>query len=129
SDYGGVGNQVAVCAYGGEITASFDAVEEAIWSTGVVSKAMADANPQVHPGDHVYIGAVGTSMATPEASGLAALVKSRNPSLRAPQISEALKHGARDVAAPGSDVQTGAGVLDFQATLTSVSTGSVAVAD
>jgi thermitase len=127
SDYGGSGNQVGVCAYGGEINATFDAVEEAIWSTGVVSKAMSDGDPSLHPGDHVYMGAVGTSMASPNAAGLAALVKSRNPSLSPAQIFAAMRSGARDVGPPGVDVQTGAGVLDFQATLAEVSTSSVAV--
>lgn len=42
------------------------------------------------PGSQRYIGASGTSMATPVVAGAAALIKQMNPSFKAPQIKQAL---------------------------------------
>jgi subtilisin family serine protease len=53
----------------------------------------------------------GTSAAAPQAAGLAALYLSRYPQNTVQQVREALRTAARDVAAPGHDVETGFGVL------------------
>ena len=54
----------------------------------------------------------GTSMATPGAAGLAALVKSVNPSLKATQIADILKKSADDLGAAGRDDQYGSGRIN-----------------
>lgn len=54
----------------------------------------------------------GTSMATPGVAGLAALVKSVNPSLTATQIGDILKKSADDLGASGRDDQFGSGRIN-----------------
>jgi subtilisin family serine protease len=53
----------------------------------------------------------GTSAASPQAAGLAALWMSRHPQWTANQVRAALRSSAMDVADPGHDVETGYGVL------------------
>jgi len=62
----------------------------------------------------------GTSAAAPHAAAIAALVKSANPSLSAPQIRAALASTALDIGAAGIDRDSGAGLLDAFAAVQAV---------
>jgi len=57
----------------------------------------------------------GTSMATPHVSGIAALVRSRNPQWSAVQVREAIEKTCRDLGAPGKDAVYGYGLVDAAA--------------
>jgi len=82
------------------------------------------------PGDHVPIAAPlpvdptgyrtgsGTSFSAPIVSGAAAWVWTVRPALDALQLSEVMRRSARDLGAPGFDVDTGFGMLDVPAALT-----------
>ena len=59
-----------------------------------------------------YQAISGTSMAAPHAAGVAALVRSANPSLTAPEVEGILRASAVDVGPPGLDNQTGDGLVD-----------------
>ncbi len=54
----------------------------------------------------------GTSMATPHAAGVAALVRSINPGLDRVKVRALLRDEARDLGAPGYDTKFGAGLVD-----------------
>ncbi len=59
----------------------------------------------------------GTSAAAPHAAAIAALMKSANPTFTPAQIRTALISSAIDIMAPGTDVVSGAGIIDaFSAT-------------
>jgi serine protease len=58
-------------------------------------------------GDHAQFS--GTSMASPHASGVAALVTGKNPSLTPDQVRQVLRSSADDKGAPGWDPQYGYG--------------------
>jgi len=59
----------------------------------------------------------GTSMAAPHASGIAALMRSVNPSLTSDQIRSMLQSGADDIDAPGFDDFTGHGRVNAHASV------------
>lgn len=75
------------------------------------------------PGDFIYSSMPngryeymsGTSMATPQVAGIAALLKSTNPALKAPQIEQLLLRTAKDLGAPGEDTDFGRGRVDAAA--------------
>lgn len=56
----------------------------------------------------------GTSMAAPEVSGIVAMMCSVNPNLGIKEVKEILKNTATDIGTPGSDIYTGAGVVNAQ---------------
>ncbi|MFC1849003.1 S8 family serine peptidase [candidate division CSSED10-310 bacterium] len=128
SDFGGATGSytdVDVCAFGGEINAAGDGIEEGIWSTYVVS--VAGAGNGYNAGDSVYAGAVGTSMATPEVAGLAGLVKSMNPNLSAAQVYNYMRDGAVDIGAPGWDEETGYGKFNLELTLAPLASATASI--
>ena len=53
----------------------------------------------------------GTSAATPQAAGLAALLRSRHPDWPAERVRETLLHACRDLGPPGHDAETGFGLI------------------
>lgn len=59
----------------------------------------------------------GTSMATPHVSGIAAAVWSHDPTCKARDIRALLDFTAHDIDAPGRDVDTGYGFVDYAAAL------------
>ncbi|MBI2569953.1 MAG: S8 family serine peptidase [Candidatus Schekmanbacteria bacterium] len=124
SDYGGDHAQVDVTAFGGDFVGAGPRLEltEVIWSTWVIDAATAAASDgKYEAGQHVYGGAIGTSMAAPEVAALAALVRSVRPELAPDDVASLITGGARDLLAPGWDVETGAGQVDFLTTLAAAS--------
>ncbi|MBF5045356.1 MULTISPECIES: S8 family serine peptidase [Myxococcaceae] len=69
----------------------------------------------VHPVD--YASFSGTSMAVPHVSGVAALVWSARPGLRADQVRTLLEASARDLGEPGRDPAYGFGLVQARAAL------------
>lgn len=69
--------------------------------------------------DYDYIS--GTSMASPVAAGLGALVISRNPTYTPAQVEQVIKDNAEDKGAPGRDDYYGYGRINALNTLTNVS--------
>jgi len=63
----------------------------------------------IENGDYGFMS--GTSMATPTATGIAALVWSNHPSCTGEEIRSALKASAEDGGAPGNDVYFGYGMV------------------
>lgn len=75
--------------------------------------AASSASIAVVPGDYGYMS--GTSMATPAAAGVAALVWSNHPSCTGTQIRNALKATAEDAGSAGHDVYFGNGIVKAKA--------------
>lgn len=71
-----------------------------------------------------YDYASGTSMATPEVAGLAALILSIKPSLNAEQVAQLIYENAKDIQSPGWDEFTGYGRIDVYKTLDAARMGS-----
>ncbi|TSC90951.1 MAG: peptidase S8 and S53 subtilisin kexin sedolisin [Candidatus Berkelbacteria bacterium Licking1014_96] len=65
-----------------------------------------------------YCRMSGTSMATPHAAGLAALVLSINPSMTPDQVQTAMQNGADDLGAPGKDIYFGYGRINAANSIT-----------
>jgi len=65
-----------------------------------------------------YYTADGTSMACPHAAGVAALVRSLDPTLTASQVRQMVRAGTVDLGTPGWDFQFGDGRLDAYGALT-----------
>lgn len=65
-----------------------------------------------------YCRMSGTSMATPHAAGLAALVLSANPGLTPDQVQQMMQNGADDLGTSGKDIYFGYGRINSYRTLT-----------
>ena len=68
-------------------------------------------------GDHAQFS--GTSMASPHATGVAALVRGKNPSLMPDQVRQVLRSSADDKGAAGWDPQYGYGRVNALKAVTS----------
>jgi len=122
SDFSNYGSALDVLAAGGDATSDgwTTTYTEVIWSTWVRSVYEAESLG-VEPGTHAIAGEAGTSMAAPQASGLAALIKSLCPDISPDSVYNIIRNTAQDVGTPGWDPQTGYGIIDFQAALSSIS--------
>jgi len=111
ASYSNYGSLVDISAPGGQT------------STGTANGILSTLNSGTKtPSTESYAYYQGTSMATPHIAGLAALVKSANPSLTPAQIESAIKNNAR--ALPGScSGGCGAGLADAAKTVAAVSSG------
>jgi serine protease len=69
-----------------------------------------------------YARLSGTSMAAPHVSGVAALVWSARPSLRAAQVRQILQDSAKDLGTPGQDNTYGYGLVQAKAALDRLAT-------
>jgi subtilisin family serine protease len=78
--------------------------------------ALGDSVFSTIPGNR-YASYSGTSMASPVASGVAALIWSRNPSLTATQVRHILQASATDLGPAGRDGSYGYGLVNAQAAL------------
>ncbi len=115
SDFSNYGPELDVLASGGESSLWTGEVSEVVWSTWVRSVAEADSIGTVDPGTHAIAGMVGTSMACPHAAGLAALIRSINPTLSNEEVYDIMRSTAHDIGTPGFDEETGFGIVDFGA--------------
>ncbi len=72
--------------------------------------------------DYAYSGETwgGTSMACPQAAGVAALMLQKNPTLSPAGVDSLLELTARDLGAPGKDVIFGSGLIDAYAAVLAV---------
>lgn len=116
---------VAAMGNEGSFRPSYPAAVPGVMAVGATSQD--DTLPSfTNAGKHISVGAPGvdilstlpggnyeeysgTSMATPHVSGLAALLKSRNPGLTAGQIRRQIEVSAEDKGAPGFDERYGHG--------------------
>ena len=112
---GGIGavivNNEAGMLYGtlGETnTTSIPAVGAALEDRSAIVAA-SNIAIDIENGDYGFMS--GTSMATPTATGIAALVWSNHPSCTGEEIRSALKASAEDGGAPGNDVYFGYGMV------------------
>jgi len=83
---------------------------------GLVDVEYAPGEAYVGP-DKRYYRVSGTSFSAPIVTGIASLLKSRNPELTAADLKRILINSARDVGQPGRDNLTGAGIVDAAAAL------------
>jgi subtilisin family serine protease len=94
-------------------TASIDSSSQGI-SIGVAAPAESLAGGLPGGG---YADWAGTSGATPIVAGVAALIRSKWPDMRASQVINRIVSTAKDAGAPGKDPLYGFGVLDAEAAL------------
>lgn len=122
SYFSNYGTTLDVLAAGGDaIMSGWEMVyTEVIWSTWVVSVAEANTT-SYSPGDHKADGMAGTSMACPQAAGLAALVKSILPDAPPDTVFDIIRQTAQDIGPAGRDNETGYGIIDFGSALTRAS--------
>ena len=110
ADFSTYGDFLDALAGGGEYDGISTASAEWIWGCYVAS--VCDENNGGQPaGSHGYTGAVGTSMACPQAAGIAGLVLSVQPDLSPEALYQILRQSALDIGAPGWDIETGFGIL------------------
>jgi thermitase len=64
-----------------------------------------------------YAALSGTSMATPHVAGLAALIRSENPSLSNQEVMNIIKKTAYDLGVRGNDAEFGTGLIDVRKAL------------
>lgn len=112
SYYSNFGPSLDIVAPGGDVT---EDQNEDGYADGVLQQTFGDT-----PVDWSYWFYQGTSMSTPHASGVAALLLAQNSSLTPDQIRSALQDTAEDLGASGRDDTYGWGLIDAQAALQSV---------
>jgi serine protease len=101
--YTNIGNRVDISAPGGE---SANAIP-VLYNTGLTD-----------PGDDVIAYALGTSFATAQVAGVAALILAHNTELSPRQVEEILKSSARPFPDTSCDTTTcGAGIVDAERAL------------
>lgn len=104
ASYSNYGTAVSLAAPGGDGSSGVLST----WNTGATA-----------PGSDGYAAYLGTSMATPHVSGVAALMLSKNPTLTPDQVANTLKTTAR--AFPATCAGCGTGIVNAQAAVTAVS--------
>ncbi len=124
SYFSNYGPGLDVLGSGGDATTDGWTIEytEVVWSTWVVSVAEAETT-SFSPGDHTDAGEAGTSMACPQAAGLAALIRSVAPELSPDSVYRIIRNTAQDVGPPGWDDETGYGIIDFGEALAAATLG------
>jgi len=115
------GTTLDVLAGGGDATSDgwTTTYTEVIWSTWVRSVYEADSTGGT-PGEHTLAGEAGTSMACPQAAGLAALIKSALPDISPDSVYNIIRNTAQDIGTPGWDIETGYGIIDYGAAMTAI---------
>lgn len=100
AEYSNFGSTVEIAAPGGDITPTASNGVFSLYNDGVAGS----------PGFDTYAWANGTSMATPHAAGIAALMLSANSSLSPADVTNLLQFTARNF--PASCVGCGTGIVD-----------------
>ena len=119
--YSATGAHLELAAPGGDIRDGGTAGQ--VYQVGLSTQEF-DAVTVIRPRFDVYYEAPlqGTSVATPHVAGLAALLYSQG--VRQPgAVEAALRQFARDLGAPGRDVEYGDGLIDARATLRGLGLG------
>jgi serine protease len=94
---------------------------DTLWSGSITGKQTVVAAPATQllgAKPDGYWRVQGTSFAAPMVSGTAALIRSRWPTMSAPEVINRIIHTARDLGEPGRDPVYGFGVIDPTAALT-----------
>lgn len=78
-------------------------------------------------GDFAWVEMVGTSMATPHASGVAALIKARHPSWSPVEVRGAIASSAADIGPAGWDPEYGFGLINAPGALVAPRPGTPSV--
>lgn len=78
---------------------------------GIVSTWPAGVQPCARKNTNCYVSVSGTSMSTPHVVGLAALIKSADPSMTGAGLRTAIESSARDLGAAGVDAEFGHGLI------------------
>ena len=113
--YSSTGPHLEIAAPGGDTREGGSA--GAVWQVGLAVSDFDPASVVIPRFDrYTELGGQGTSMATPHVVGLAALLYSQGVTSPA-AIEAAIKRFARDLGAPGSDPEFGAGLIDARSTL------------
>lgn len=76
-----------------------------------------------------YVGSSGTSMATPHASAIAALLFQKNPFYTPREIIDLLCRGSDDIDEPGKDMKSGCGFLNIQKILEASESNAPIISD
>jgi serine protease len=116
--YSSTGDYVEIAAPGGDDAQGGGEDEGYVWQTTLFPPDQ-DPTDVVRPrfDRYVEVGYEGTSMATPHVAGLAALLMSQG-GVKSPKAVEAfIKATAKDLGAPGTDDEFGAGLIQPRAAL------------
>lgn len=108
---------VDLAAPGGNTTID---VNDDTFPDGVLSTLVAQGT-----GNPIYVFSQGTSMACPHAAGVAALMRSQDPTLTPAMIESKLKATAVDLGTPGPDAIYGSGRIDAYQALVSAGAGTL----
>ncbi len=112
-----IGNWVSVAAPGGECNPDTN-IEDCIFST--IPQNILPTPPPPEPAYDPYFYNMGTSMASPQVAGVAALVLAVNPNLTNSQVKSIIESSANKSVAPGA---TNFGAVDALAAVTAASGG------
>lgn len=115
ASYSNYGPQIAISAPGGDGNPA-----------GTAFSLILSASNTSNTG---YVWRAGTSMATPEVAGLAAMIFATTPGITASAVRQRLIETADDVDVPGWDPRTGAGRINAYRAITGVSANAKPVAD
>jgi len=110
------GDYMDCLAGGGHYDGVSTTTAEWIWGC-YVSSVCDFNNGGLPPGDHGYCGALGTSMACPQAAGIAGLLLSVNPDLTPETLYNVIRSTCLDIGAAGWDAETGYGIIQARAAL------------
>jgi subtilisin family serine protease len=116
--YSNFGPTIDLCAPGGNVAVDLDHDGH---PDGVLSTLM---DGSTNPFTPIYAYYDGTSMATPHASGVAALMLAVNPSLTPDQIEAMMESTATDLGAPGRDDLYGFGLVNAYAAVLAAQGGT-----
>ena len=110
ADFSTYGSHLDALAGGGEYDGVNMSSVEWIWGCYVAS--VCDENNGGNPaGSHGYTGAIGTSMACPQAAGIAGLILSAAPGLSPEMLYNTIRATCLDIESPGWDIETGYGII------------------
>ncbi|RJP73436.1 MAG: T9SS C-terminal target domain-containing protein [Candidatus Zixiibacteriota bacterium] len=110
ADFSTWGWYMDALAGGGHLVGSNLSTAEWIWGCYVASVCDQNTGGPA-AGSHGYAAAMGTSMACPQAAGIAGLVLSAAPNLVPRSLYNVLRQTSYDVEAPGWDEESGWGIL------------------